>query len=105
MREAPKKPLRQSEGMYLEESVSKRFTKSCEHKNKLMGAEDTPLSGPENKDWEWQSWKILPSEFTQKTGVISASSLITSRSLKIFNTGLIMNFLKSAHDWEVGGVS
>lgn len=52
MSETLKKPLRQSEGMNLEESVSKKATKSCEYKNKLVGTEDTPLSGPEIKDWE-----------------------------------------------------
>lgn len=62
MSETPKKSLRQSEGMNLEESVSKKATKSCEYKNKLVGTEDTPLSGPEIKDWEWQSWKIVPSQ-------------------------------------------
>lgn len=45
-------------------------------------------------------------EFTQKMGVISASSLLASRSLKIIKIGLIMIFFfKSDHDWEVGGVS
>lgn len=91
MRETPKKPLRQREGMYLEESVSKRVTKSCEYKNKLLGTGDSPWSGPEIKDWEWQSGRF-PHQFTPKTGVISAPSLLASRSLEIFKAGLIRNF-------------
>lgn len=94
MREEPKKnPLRQTEGMYLEESVSKRFTKSCECKNKLMETEDTSSSGPENKDWQWQKWKMLPSDnFPKREGFISPSSLLMSRSLKIFKIRLVTNF-------------
>jgi len=66
-----------------------------------IGAVDIASSCPESKDsaivfgLHWDDIAVRSSpikEFTQKTRVIPASSLLVSRSFKIFKIGLIMSF-------------
>lgn len=84
----------QSEGMYLEESVNKRVTKSWEYKNKLMGTEETPFCLLKTRIGNGRAGRFSHHRIYPKDRIHFCFIITSQQELENIQVGLVTIFFK-----------